>query len=116
MMAEWKEYTGSDEQIAEMVNAQHGYTLLFNDAYQSEIYMLNHPGRYVNEPAIMKYLICNPHPRRDMIKRQADTGQPVWVKICVNAVSRDYKVFSTTRPNWDIPNAEYSFTPFEVIE
>ena len=72
---------------------------------------------------ITNYLICNPHPLADMICQQARTGQPVWVKssriLSPSATHEfiearlDCSIYVTTKPCWDIPNAEYSFTPFE---
>lgn len=121
-MSEWKEYTGSDEQIAEMHNDDNGWIVTFYDGTQSEIHK-GYPGKSVNMHAIQKYLICNPHPLADMICQQARTGQPVWVKTtCIGykpcefggdeMYSKQY-IYSTTTPDWNIPNAEYSFTEFK---
>lgn len=86
------------------------------------------------------YLICNPHPNADMICQQARTGQEVYIKITLRDldyhISRlieffrfvdhgvdwhragqfepgESVIFKTTKPDWNIPGAIYSFTPFE---
>lgn len=112
-MNEWKEYTGSNEQIAEMQNSYYGFLLKLNEKIKG-IYRKNDlssiEGKMVLpgfRHEITHYLICNPHPLADMIIRQAQTVQPVFMKIG----SAEYA--PTTTPNWNIPNAEYSFTPFE---
>lgn len=118
-MTEWEEYTGSGEQIKELNQAiRGGYGVLLGYGEKTK---LIYTGLYRHK--FDRYLICKPHPRRDMIKRQADTGQPVWVKCMavryendryLGTITVDYmNVFITTTPDWNIPNAEYSFTPFE---
>lgn len=60
------------------------------------------------------YLICEPHPYADMIKRWADTGQPVWIRRNRWDAGISIRVIEvTTTPDWNITGAEYSFTPFE---
>lgn len=141
-MTEWKKYTGSDEQIAEISNTKNGfvcrnnetesgiltikYGQLFSD--QSEYPILNAMWAgslklFADNNKTTHYLICNPHPLADMICQQAQTGQPVWVKSSrILSPSATYEfiearldcsIYVTTKPCWDIPNAEYSFTPFE---
>jgi len=138
MMTEWKEYTGSDEQIAEMINAKHGfvcrnnetdsgilsikYGQLFSD--QSEYPILNAMWKgslklFIDTNNTTHYLICDPHPYADMICRWARTGQPVWVKTFIDGSYaglpiKDASIYVTNTPDWNIPNAEYSFTTFEV--
>lgn len=112
-MTEWKEYTGADEQIAEMMNAKHGVILrnhegeeslcIFTDNKELEDH-LDPRSKYPP----MEYLICNPHPLADMIIRQAQTGQPVYTR---NKLSGQVDV--TTEPDWNFNGLEYSFTPFE---
>lgn len=113
MMSEWKKYTGSDKQIAEMCGADNGWIVMFYDSTQSEIHN-GYPGKNVNMHAIKGYLLCNPHPLADMICQQARTGQPVWIKVdrdsCGNKINM---IYVTTTPDWNIPNAEYSFTEFK---
>jgi hypothetical protein len=114
-MTKWKEYTGSDEQIAE-INGSAAFMLRRADGAVS--YVLKppfYPNAMDNETTI-GYLICNPHPLSDMICQQARTGQTVWVRItrdsCGNKVNM---VCETTIPDWNIPSAEYSLTPFEEL-
>lgn len=61
MMTEWKEYSGSDEQIEEMCGADNGWIVMFYDSTQSEIHN-GYPGKNVNMHAIKCYLLCNPPP------------------------------------------------------
>jgi len=86
-MSEWIKYTGSDEQIKELWNADDGYILRFSDKVNDRIRRAkeawltlsdfsNHCKKVTN---VTNYLICNPHPLEDMICRQARTGQEVWV-------------------------------------
>lgn len=113
MMAEWKEFTGSDEQIAEMRDATHGWIVEYIDTDEqvctaiSQICFL--APQYPE--VIRKYLICNLHPLADMICQQAQTCQPVWVK---EGKHHNHPfVYVTNDPNWNLQNAEYSFTEFK---
>jgi len=125
--AQWKKYTGSDEQIKELWNADDGYILRFSDKVNDRIRRAkeawltlsdfsNHCKKVTN---VTNYLICNPHPLEDMICQQARTGQPVWVryaKVCHFGQTSEYEIcnqIATLTPDWNIPGAEYSFTPFE---
>ena len=124
-MSQWKPYTGTDEQIAEMKNAEHGFILrdvnneeCNNIKYISDFMGRHHLKRYLGECEIKHYLICNPHPLADMIERQARTGQPVWVKTFMEMPYAglpilDERIQKTNKPDWNIPGAEYSFEPFE---
>lgn len=122
---EWKEYTGSDEQIAEMLTTEKGFivdsqqsifkdsTILKMPVYETHVTWLK---ELLADYNVKQYLICNPHPLADMICQQARTGQPVWVRTLWNESVYGYRYLTfppTTTPNWHIPNAEYSFTPFE---
>ena len=122
-MTEWKEYTGSDEQIAEMQEAQYGVLIDGCDEILDVSDMVSLES-YMNEQDKHKYLICQPHPLADMICQQARTGQLVLVKFTsAKFVDNDryefmsahkcYSVYVTTRPDWNIPEAKYSFMPFE---
>ena len=105
-MIEWKEYTGSDEQIAEITNSRVEIFLKYTNGvgrFKSSLFV----GDW-QHPLLTHYLICNPHQLADMICQQARTGQPVWVKKYSNSFG-----YITTEPDWNIPNAEYSFTPFD---
>ena len=104
-MSEWKEYTRSDEQIEEINNAPHGYSSRLNKKGKTE------------------YLIHQPHPYANLIKTWADTGCQVWIKAqnfrdllhIVGTLKdiQDGNVLKTTKPDWNIPGAEYSLTPFK---
>lgn len=130
--AEWKEYTGSDEQIEEMTNAANGWVLRYSIAGQTDV-MYGNPIRQIEfsehtiQPPFTHYLICNPRPLADMIIRQAQTGQPIYLKFPYNNtidiskcefIKHDlgYSYHVTTKPDWNIPGAEYSFTPFDEVE
>lgn len=128
MKPEWKKYTGSDEQIAEIRSNEHGYMLMNNAGHISEISCnLETNGLRSGEDRrlmfncseVSHYLICEPHPYADMICQWARTGQPVWVryaKVCHFGQTSEYEIcnqIATLTPDWNIPGAEYSFTPFE---
>lgn len=121
-MTEWKKYEGTDEQIAEIHNSENGFIVRSHDGRESYINHINihwTSKRIINYlSTATHYLICNPHPLKDMISRQAQTGQPVWIKITIDCEYaglpiKDISVQVTTTPDWNIPGAEYSFTPFE---
>lgn len=131
-MSEWKEYTGSDGQIAEIKNNKNGYIVRNLNPYDA--FILSSRIRYAFElwgdsMVDFEYLICNPHPLANMICKQARTGQPVWVKmetstywfIAMRGFDLIYQdpvvsVIKSTTPDWNIPGAAYSFTPFDKEE
>ena len=126
---EWIEYTGSGRQIEE-INASESFLLKRKDG---EISFILHPPFELNEmdsETTAEYLICQPHPYADLIKIWADTGCHVWVKPRNKPRSfriSDYEnnpdakllvgesgvIIVTTKPDWNIPGAEYRLTPFE---
>jgi len=116
-MAQWEKYTGSDEQIAEIKNNKNGYIVRNLNPYDA--FILSSRIRYAFElwgdsVVNFEYLICNPHPLADMICQQARTGQPVWLrKLFECGIEKEWQMFVTTTPNWNIPGAEYSFTEFK---
>lgn len=117
-MAEWKEYTGSDEQIEEMHLAadHHGYLLKMEreDWDENEVIEGKHSHQRLSLYGVTHYLICEPHQHIDMIKQWADTGQPVWVRYeWRDKTWPGVETYVTDAPDWNIPNAEYSFTPFD---
>jgi len=115
-MSEWKKFTGSDEQIAEISNSENGYSCKYIDGIESRIFTGSLRENAIYDKNMTHFLICNPHPLADMIIRQAMTGQPVWVRDYKDTLlsgEHNYDEYVTTTPNWNIPNAEYSFTPFE---
>lgn len=105
------------------------YGQLFSD--QSEYPILNAMWKgslklFIDTNNTTHYLICDPHPYADMICQQAMTGQPVWVKmqpstywaIAMRGFDLIYQdhvvsVIKSTTPDWNIPNAEYSFIEFK---
>jgi hypothetical protein len=109
-MSEWKEYTGSDEQIEEMENAQYGVLLEYDGEILDVSDMVSLES-YLNAQDVTHYLICEPHPYAGMIKRWADTGQPVYCRSIIDG--------SSGLCYWELPpfahpdKFEYSFTPFE---
>jgi len=116
MMAEWKKYIGSDEQIVELNNCKNG---LLAKNYLGYIWPDIYEHFDFAPIGATHYLICDPHPYADMICQWARTGQPVWVryaKVCHFGQTSEYEIcnqIATLTPDWSIPGAEYSFTPFE---
>ena len=122
-MAKWIEYTGSDEQLKELLTTKskfmvdnkwsvfHKPTTLNMPATEDN---LNWLASLLRDTKVKRYLICQPHPYADLIKIWADTGCPVWVKrpIAVLRIGEPI-VFKTTNPDLNIPGAEYRLTPFE---
>jgi len=141
-MTEWVKYTGSPEQIDEMINAAHGFickneetesgilTIKYGQLFSS---MSHYPilnamwdgslKRFMDNNNTTNYLTCNPHPLEDMICQQARTGQEVYIKVTKQCLDKDryqfvevcigHSIYVTTTPDWCIPGADYSFTPFE---
>lgn len=117
---EWVAYTGSGEQIAEMVTSKNGFIVKANGEEWSGIFTTDTP---LMCHLITHYWIIPDDPLRKMKIRQAMTGQPVWQRYqahrfewdsSLGNVMVDYiKTEVTTTPNWNIQNAEYSFTSFE---
>lgn len=123
---QWIKYDGSDKQIEEINNARYGILAKNN---------FNHiwPDTYEHFDfapiGATEYLICQPHPYADLIDIWRLSGCPVWVrprKPYEFKIS-DYLNHPTTRlmvdgkgvylitttPDWNIPGAKYSLTPFE---
>lgn len=109
-MSEWKEYTGSDEQIAEMTNARNGWIARLTTGVDSYINQ-GHPGNSLLISSIISYWLIPADPLREMKIRWAMTAQRVFVRI--HHANDVIDVFYDQSPNWNIPNAEYSFTPFK---
>jgi len=124
--AQWVKYNGSDEQIAEIkaahdvaVKIETGRQFLRSSVYASDFY------DYLKTGYVIEYLICAPHPLADMICQWARTGQPVYVRITEDGDKNEFpelsefiesikhvETYCTNTPDWNIPGAEYSFTPF----
>ena len=130
-MTEWKEYTGSDGQIAEMRQSEHGFVArntssvssimsiklnqLFisgqKNPYLPELFG-NKVSEFLNYNNTTHYLICDPHPLADMICQQARTGQPVYWKE--KPPKRKSNNWSCDFIPWHRHEIyEFSFTPFE---
>jgi len=129
-LTKWTEYTGSDEQIAEISSAKHGfvcrnnetdsgiltikYGQLFSDKSEYPILNAMWSGslkRFVETHNTTHYWIISDYPLREMKIRQAQTGQPVWTR---RKIENEYFYWlPTTTPDWNIPNAEYSFIEFK---
>lgn len=124
---EWVTYTGSDEQIAELKSARNGWIWGNNrkdEGSESEQY--GFPSFFVQEN-MTRYWIIPEDPLREMKVRWAMTGQPAYIRVPISDKGWSDKNLSytfikekhgnwyyvTTTPDWNIPNAEYSFTPFE---
>lgn len=118
-MSEWKNYDGSDEQVEEMLNAEHGFVV---SRSQQEVVLhgkyfkdSDHIRCHLDTSNVTEYLICKKHPLADMIKRWADTQQPVYWRhknngkcgICVMD-----NAHWMLRPFYSPDYLDYSFTPF----
>lgn len=88
-MSKWIEYTGSDEQLKELLTTKskfmvdnkwsvfHKPTTLNMPATEDN---LNWLASFLRDTKVKRYLICQPHPYADLIKIWADTGCPVYWK------------------------------------
>ena len=129
-MSEWIKYDGSDEQIEEILNSKNGFSYI-RDTGDKDIKVYLSPLTKTYLIGLLsdckQYLINNQHPYTDLIKIWADTGCPVWVKVTkrndwvryidgvyykLRAMVHEY-LEPTTKPDWNIPGAEYRLTPFE---
>lgn len=115
MTAEWIEYTGSEEQIAELLDTNNSFIIptdkfIFNYEYFDGNTDLRD---FFSNRAIKSYLICNPHPLAGMARQQLLTGQPVWVNRPHSFNDQERVIYVTTTPDWNISGAEYSFTEFK---
>lgn len=137
---EWNKFTGSDEQIAEIINSKNGFIVdsqwsVFNEPNKLQITFddktnIDWLKQNFEDYNVTKYWIIPDDPLREMKIRQAMTGQPVYIDLrkCIypyqadpddsvlNIVKDGHGVeigIATCNPNWNIPNAEYSFTAFE---
>jgi len=109
-MIEWKEYTGSDEQIAEMLRNKTGFLIRLDTGEENIIRhaeLLFNVKKYLSN--VTHYWLIPADPLREMKIRQAMTKQPTWIRH--NDLGG--VISMTTSPDWNIPNAEYSFTTFE---
>jgi len=123
MKPEWKKYTGSDEQIAEIEFAcsdQNGVVLKLSNGKQSRIFDYDDTCNVVSY-SFTHYLICQPHPYADMICQWTRTGQPVYWRIkgtkcppesdgITCGIAGDLTLIAEVI---DSDQYEVSFTPFE---
>lgn len=111
-MSEWIEYKASDNQKTDLINSGNGYLLKINNKMSSRHFMHDDFESF-NQSAITHYFICTPpHPLADMICQWASTGQTVYVKYFAKNKNRTI-VYETCAPDWNTPNAHFSFVPFE---
>ena len=131
---EWVEYDGSEGEIEEIKSASNGVIFEYVGSFGIDTSVFKyakdkyHIDNRLENKAIAKYLICQPHQYADLIKIWADTGCQVWVrptKPYAFEVS-DYENHPTTKlmvdhrgvylittaPDWNIPG-EYRLSPFE---
>ena len=123
MTPQWIEYTGSDEQIEEMWNAEHGYAVISRGVIKARNAKQAWPSREVffqhTKSAIeyvTRYLICQPHPYADLIDIWRLSGCPIYVRYTEpteDGLNMRWRTIKTNTPYWNIPGAEYSLTPFE---
>ena len=134
---DWKIYNGGDEQIAELanntfivnnINSIFGNPKCVNTFYtgkteeEDKLWLRGH----FHEYGITKYWLIPADPLREMKVRWSMTGQPVWIKmksstywvIAMRGFDLIYQdhvvsVIRSITPDWNIPNAEYSFIEFE---
>lgn len=122
---EWIKYDGSPGQLDD-ITSHVGRGIAYKYGKAGDLFI----GHICKDVQVMRnilrpaerYLICQPHPYADLIKIWADTGCPVWVKHRVTSIIPDpmtgyfrseLRVNKTTKPDWNIPGAEYRLTPFE---
>ena len=118
---EWIEYTGSEDQIKEIKSASNGVIFEYVGSFGIDTSVFKyakdkyHIDNRLENKAIAKYLICQPHPYADLIKIWADTGCPVWCRVPLDYLMLGdiYEDLVTNTPDWNIPGAEYRLTPFE---
>ncbi len=119
----WQFYTGSDEQIAELRGAKNGYVIRYSNDKISNIAWNDciKNSQFVDwkngeRHCPTHYWLIPDDPLREMKIRQAQTGQPVWVRVPTSFIRYGYHYITygaTTTPDWNIPNANYSFSPFQ---
>lgn len=131
-MNEWKKYTGTSEQLDEMLSTESGFIVdsqfcVFKDKtkllMQQDGTNRNWLSKILLVAEVKHFLICATNPLADMICKQTCTGQPVFVKVTPKSgvylppgrykITEVKGVFVTDNPDWFMPGAQYSFTQFE---
>lgn len=108
-MAEWKKFTGSEEQLREIADAPNGWIVRFSNNKESSI-CTGEVNPYLIEK-VLEYLICDPNRHAEKIKRWVDTGQPVYGRP-----SPDSEWVLVNDPVWN-PLWQYTFdVPRKFIE
>ena len=103
----WVQFTGSDEQIAEIDGAD-SFIIKSKGVESHVMHHIDKRGLLVD---CDEYWLIPDDPLRKMKIRWARTGQPVWIR---RKIENEYFYWlPTTTPDWNIPNAEYSFIEFE---
>lgn len=117
----WVECKGSEKQIEEILRSKNGFSCI-RDTGDKDIKVYLSPLTKTYLIGLLsdceKYLINDPHQYADLIKIWADTGCPVWVRHDVTTQFPSFSmtktlVRKTSKPDWNIPGAEYRLTPFE---
>ena len=123
----WTEFDGSDKQIAEITGAlgfivrslevyeiseaeENNYIFIFNRDFESVDELKEYLEKVLN---LVSYWIIPTDPLREIKVRHSQTGQPVFVRRYFKHYGKWVFYEGTTKPDWDIPNAEYSFTEFK---
>ena len=110
----WEKYNGTPDQITEIKSAKHGVIFKYQmmcQIVESKIINADQIDKFIFDSYPKEYWLIPADPLREMKIRQAQTGQPVWWRF--SDTSFEPGVRCTTSPDWNIPNAEYSFAPFE---
>ena len=127
MSAQWKKFTGSEEQIIEIRSCTHGLLCKFKDelhenngCIEEANYYNNAEGtlfikiddgefyRYRDIGKMSEYMIIKPHPHAEMIIEWARTGREVYFQ---DETGR--WLATDGRPSWH-PEFKYSFNPVEM--
>ena len=112
-MSEWTRYEGTDEQIEEMRNAEHGFITSNTSPIWNKQVVPNREAVIKLMSEADQYLICDKHPRADMIERWARTGQPVWWRPKNSEIWGNASSWGCDYIPWHNPGYEFSFAPFE---
>lgn len=123
---EWIKYDGSEKQIEEILSSKNGFSYI-SDTGDKDIKVYLSPLTKTYLIGLLsdckQYLINYAHPYADLIDIWRLSGCPVWVRCpahkfewdsSLGNVTVDYmKTEITNTPDWNIPGAGYSLTPFE---